>query len=176
MNEIQTHVNFDEKNFKEKISHNLISFVHILHHNILETQKLDCSKSDIMMIGAISEIYLKCEYETTLELHFNFIYGNDKKESLTHQVITNSNIHSQNLNPVFSSHENIGNILDAFDNLYIKQPYQIREFLASFINRASFVPNQTDYQDFLKEFYPQYEKEQLDKNIQDNHHLKKIKL
>jgi hypothetical protein len=176
MNNIIEHLDFDSTNFKEQFTNNLISFAKVVQHNIFETQELDCSQSDTIMVGAISEIYLKCEYETTLEMHFHFTYGNLTKENLVHQVITQSNIKSENINSLFSSQPNIVNILNAFECLYFKQDYKTREFLSSFVNKFSFTKGEVDYEELLKEFYPQYEKQILEEHIADTQQSKKIKL
>lgn len=164
------------KEFNFALVENIIEFIEKTHIDIIDSQNIKFNQSKNIIIGSIEKIYLKCEYETTLELHFEFIYGNKNKAQIEHEVVSTNSFY-KNINPLFLKQQNIANILDLFELFYIKQDYKVREAL-SLKTQESIIISQDniDYKKILKDDYPIYEQKLLNKKIEGSLPVNTLKM
>lgn len=173
---IEEHLLFEQSEFKEKFTHNLVEFFQTIEHNLHASQTDEYKKSKEYIVGPIQNISVEHDLHY-LEMSLGFIYGNHFLEEIAYQYVNDDNFYT-NINKNFLANSYTANILSSYEDFYLKQSAYVKKIIRSFfIGQLNIDLSHINYVHVLKEFFPIYEKQQFDTKINVlTHDSKKIKL
>ena len=148
-----------------------MNFVQQVQEQIKSSQYINYKQSKTYIMGPILNVSMKREYETTLELAFEVVYGNFISEELVYEQIDRFQAKDKyiSVSPYFMAQPNIKNILHLYDELYMNQSSRIQEKIAQMVQQNYVIDlKKINYNELLQDYYPIYEQKILDSKIAFN--------
>jgi hypothetical protein len=176
MDIINENLDVDCIEFKEKFTNNLLEFLNTIHNNLKNSQAIDYKKSKSYIVGPLTSALITQDLNK-LEISVSFIYGNFFLEECVSQYVNEQNFYTD-IHHEFNKSTYVQNILHSYEHFYLKQSYYTKRLIAQFFRSELDIDLENiNYEQALKEYFPIYDKQQLEKQlVNEKHNQNKIKL